>query len=60
MFKSEESNVELETNIRSPIKIGLIGMGNIGRVHYEALKRFPQANFEVVVVDPKPSHRSKT
>ena len=50
MFKSEGSSTELEASLKSPIKLGLIGFGNIGRVHFEALTQFPQTNFKVAAV----------
>lgn len=56
IFKSEGSSTGLETNLKSPIKLGLIGFGNIGRVQFEALTQFPQTNFEVAAIaDLQPS-----
>lgn len=60
MFKSEEPRVESEAILKSPIKIGLIGFGNIGKVQFEALTKSPQTNFEVTAVaDPQPSETAK-
>ncbi|MGH7203479.1 MAG: Gfo/Idh/MocA family protein [Candidatus Levyibacteriota bacterium] len=46
----EQHSRRIERNLKSPVNIGLIGLGNIGRVHYEALTQFPQTNFNVVAV----------
>lgn len=60
MFKSEGAGTELEINLKSPIKLGLIGFGNIGKVQFEALTKFPQTNFEIAAVaDLQPSDKAR-
>lgn len=60
MVNSEGSSAELETNLKSPIKLGIVGLGNIGKVQFEALTAFSQTNFEVAAVaDPQPSEATK-
>lgn len=50
MVNSEGSSAELEAELKSPIKLGIVGLGNIGKVQFEALTKFPQTNFEVAAV----------